>query len=106
MKHLPTPRRVDADDSVVQGMEAGFALVLFLALGYVIDRWLGTAPVFTIAMVVVGSVGLFVRFKYTYIARMERLEADRLDRRAAGHRSTTSDSGSRTGSQTGPREVA
>jgi F0F1-type ATP synthase assembly protein I len=77
MKRLTHPRRVEPDDSVVQGMEAVFALVLFLALGFVIDRWLGTEPLFTIGMMLLGAVGVFFRFKYAYIARMDRLEADR-----------------------------
>ena len=68
---------MEPDDSVVQGMEAVFALVLFLGLGVLIDRWLGTTPVFTIGMMLLGAVGVFLRFKYAYIARMDRLEADR-----------------------------
>ena len=76
MRH-PIPKRVEPDDSVVQGMEAVFALVLFLGLGVLIDRWLGTTPVFTIGMMLLGAVGVFLRFKYAYIARMDRLEADR-----------------------------
>jgi F0F1-type ATP synthase assembly protein I len=68
---------VEPDDSVVQGMEAVFALVLFLGLGVLIDRWLDTTPVFTIGMMLLGAVGVFLRFKYAYIARMDRLEADR-----------------------------
>jgi F0F1-type ATP synthase assembly protein I len=77
MRHLSTPKRVEPDDSVVQGMEAVFALVLFLGLGVLIDRWFDTAPVFTIGMMLLGAVGVFFRFKYAYIARMDRLEADR-----------------------------
>jgi F0F1-type ATP synthase assembly protein I len=77
MKHPITPKRVEPDDSVVQGMEAVFALVLFLGLGVLVDRWLGTAPVFTIGMMLLGAVGVFFRFKYAYIARMDRLDADR-----------------------------
>ena len=77
MKRLTPPRRVEPDDSVVQGMEAVFALVLFLGLGVVIDRWLATAPLFTIGMMLLGAAGVFLRFKYAYIARMDRLEADR-----------------------------
>jgi hypothetical protein len=80
MKHLTTPERVEPDDSVVQGMEAVFALVLFLGFGVVIDRWLDTTPVFTIGMMLLGAVGVFLRFKYAYIARMDRLEADRRGR--------------------------
>jgi F0F1-type ATP synthase assembly protein I len=85
MRH-PIPKRVEPDDSVVQGMEAVFALVLFLGLGVLIDRWLDTTPVFTIGMMLVGAVGVFLRFKYAYIARMDRLEADR--RRKTGPGST------------------
>ena len=77
MKSLTTPKRVEPDDSVVQGMEAVFALVLFLGLGVLIDRWLETSPIFTIGMMLLGAVGVFLRFKYAYIARMDRLEADR-----------------------------
>jgi F0F1-type ATP synthase assembly protein I len=77
MKHLSTPKRVEPDDSVVQGMEAVFALVLFLGLGVLVDRWLDTAPVFSIGLMLVGAVGVFFRFKYAYIARMDRLDADR-----------------------------
>ena len=77
MKRLTPPRRVEPDDSVVQGMEAVLVLVLFLGLGFVVDRWLGTAPAFTIGMTLLGAVGLFLKFKHTYIARMDRLEAER-----------------------------
>ena len=94
MRHLNTHKRVEPDDSVVQGMEAVFALVLFLGLGFAIDRWLGTAPLFTIGMMLLGAVGVFFRFKYAYIARMDRLEADR----RTGSR-TTSTPPSRPGSE-------
>jgi len=95
MRHPITPKRVEPDDSVVQGMEAVFALVLFLGLGVLIDQWLDTTPVFTIVMLVVGAVGVFLRFKYAYIARMDRLEADRHGRSGPASRS-----GSRPGSET------
>ena len=87
MKRLSPPRRVEPDDSVVQGMEAVFVLVLFLGLGVLVDRWLGAAPVFTIGMSLLGAVGLFLKFKHAYIARMERLEAEVLRGRRVGRRS-------------------
>ena len=86
MRH-PIPKRVEPDDSVVQGMEAAFALVLFLGLGVLIDRWLGTTPAFTIGMMLLGAVGVFLRFKYAYIARMDRLDADRRGTSRPGTRS-------------------
>ena len=87
MKRLSPPRRVEPDDSVVQGMEAVFVLVLFLGLGVLVDRWLGAAPVFTIGMTLLGAVGLFLKFKHAYIARMERLEAGFLSGPRVGRRS-------------------
>ena len=95
MRHPSTPKRVEPDDSVVQGMEAVFVLVLFLGLGVLIDQWLDTTPAFTIVMMVVGAVGVFLRFKYAYIARMDRLEAARRGRPGAPSRS-----GSNPGSET------
>jgi len=89
MRHPSTPKRVEPDDSVVQGMEAVFALVLFLGLGVLIDRWLETAPVFTIGMMLLGAVGVFFRFKYAYTARMDRLDADRRGRSSSGSRPGT-----------------
>jgi F0F1-type ATP synthase assembly protein I len=77
MMRLPIPRRVDADDTVVQGMEAMFTIALFLGLGYLVDRWLDSRPVFMIVLFLIGAIGVFARFKYGYDARMERLEAER-----------------------------
>lgn len=58
-------------------MEAAIMLALFLGLGWLIDRWLGTTPWFMIGLVVLGSVGLFISMKARYMARMEELEQQR-----------------------------
>ena len=60
-------------------MDIALTLLVFLGLGALIDRWLGIFPVFTILLVVIASLGTFVRLKYTYDATMERLEAERRD---------------------------
>ncbi len=57
-------------------------LAAFLLLGWLLDRWLGTAPLFMIVLTLVSAAGQFVRMKYTYDAEMERLEAERLAGRA------------------------
>jgi hypothetical protein len=75
-----------ADDNLGRGMEMAITVLAFLGLGYLIDRWLGLFPVFTIALVVFAAVGMFVRMKYTYDATMQRLEAERVARRAAAPR--------------------
>jgi F0F1-type ATP synthase assembly protein I len=65
-------------------MESVGTLVVFLGLGWLIDRWLGTQPVFMIAMVVLAIVGLGAKIYGTYTVRMKALEAQRLEGRGAG----------------------
>jgi F0F1-type ATP synthase assembly protein I len=64
-------------DSLGRGMDIALTMLVFLGLGALLDRWLGIFPVFTIVLVVIASLGTFVRLKYTYDATMERLEAER-----------------------------
>lgn len=83
MKLLPTPpsaddKRANSEDSLGHGMDAVIMLVIFLGLGWGLDIVVGTIPVFMIAMTVLGSVGLFARFYYSYGRRMDRHDADRL----------------------------
>ncbi len=83
------PRRRYAprtDDGLAQGMESVGTLVVFLGLGWLIDRWLGTQPVFMIAMVVLAVVGLGAKIYGTYTTRMKELEAQRLDSQSGGYR--------------------
>lgn len=76
-------RRPTGDDTLGRGMDLALTLLAFLGIGWLIDRWLGLFPVFTIVLVVLAAVGMFVRMKYTYDATMERLEAERIARRRA-----------------------
>ena len=82
MKLLNTSTRVSADDQVGRGMDAALMLALFLGLGYLLDRWLGTTPVFMIVLVMIGSVGLFLKLKYRYEATMREHERVRAAERA------------------------
>jgi F0F1-type ATP synthase assembly protein I len=87
MKLVPTSPRVRRDDQVGRGMDAVFTLVLFLGAGYLVDRWLGTTPVFMIGLMMIGAVGLFVSLKYRYDATMRQLEDERrADQLALRHR--------------------
>jgi hypothetical protein len=73
-----------SDDTLGRGMDLALTVLVFLVIGYVIDRWLGLFPVFTIALVVLAAVGAGVRMKYVYDATMERHEAQlRESRRGA-----------------------
>jgi F0F1-type ATP synthase assembly protein I len=70
-------RATGADDNLGRGMEAALILGVFLGLGWLIDTWLGTRPVFMIGLVLFAAIGTFVRMKYTYDAKMVALEEER-----------------------------
>jgi ATP synthase protein I len=56
---------------VALGITFGLGIVLFMGLGWLVDRWLGTIPWFTILGTLVGSVLSFVNV-------YAKLEAERL----------------------------
>jgi F0F1-type ATP synthase assembly protein I len=72
------------DDKIGKGIDVALVTLVFLGVGYALDRWLDTKPLFTVGLVVLGLVGEFLRFWYDYDARMKVLEAQR----AAGTRAT------------------
>jgi len=74
------------DDRLGKSIDVALVPLVFLGVGYLLDRWLGTKPIFMIALVVVALIGEFVRFYYDYDARMKVLEAER----AASARSRSS----------------
>ncbi len=65
------------DDKLGIGIDVALVTLVFLGLGYLLDRWLDTKPVFMIVLVVLGLVGEFVRFWYAYNSKMKGLEAER-----------------------------
>lgn len=77
IKRLVSTRRVEPDDPIVQGLEVAFLFALFLGIGYLLDRWLGTSPILKITFVLIAGIGVFTRLKYAYDARMERHQAAR-----------------------------
>jgi hypothetical protein len=70
------------DDGLGKGMELALTLALFVGLGLLLDRWLGTAPWFAIGLSVFGVAGQTARMWYGYEARMRALEAERAARRS------------------------
>jgi hypothetical protein len=62
-------------ETMVKGFEFAFTLALFAGFGYGLDRVLGLVPVFTIAMFLVGAVGLAVKTYYAYEAKMQAIDA-------------------------------
>jgi F0F1-type ATP synthase assembly protein I len=72
-----TPINKGTDDKIGKGIDVALVTLVFLGLGYALDRWLGTKPLFTIGLVMLALIGEFLRFWYDYDARMKVLEAQR-----------------------------
>lgn len=70
-------RASGSDDNLGRGMESALMIGVFLGLGYLVDSWLGTRPVFMIGLVLFAAVGVFVRMKYSYDAAMAVHEENR-----------------------------
>ena len=62
-------------NGLAQAFEMAVIPVLFGLAGYALDRIVGTRPVFTIALGVLGLVGVFVRAYYWYMAAAEKADA-------------------------------
>ena len=78
MKILPTPKTpVVLDKGISQGAELAVGILVFFGIGALIDWWLGTMPVFMIALSIFGMVGYFVRIYFTYNVAMTELEDKR-----------------------------
>lgn len=72
-------RATGGDDTLGRGMETALMIVVFLGLGWLIDSWLGTRPIFMIGLVLFGAAGVFVRMKYAYDAVMVAHEEARAE---------------------------
>jgi F0F1-type ATP synthase assembly protein I len=74
-----------ASRTLTKGFGDGFAYAfefaattgIFLGLGWLLDRWLGTDRVFMIVFAVLGIIGQSLRLWYAYDAKMRALEAER-----------------------------
>ena len=60
------------NDALTQALTFVVAPVLLGLLGFAIDRWLGTGPVFMLALASLGVVATFVTAYYEYQARCAR----------------------------------
>lgn len=75
--------RNPSDDALGGGVEIALMVPVFLGLGWLLDRWLDTTPVFMIVMVVLGLIGVFCRLRYSYEEKMREHERERQARRTA-----------------------
>ncbi len=77
VKLVPRTTTIDADDNIGRGMDFALVVLVFLGIGWALDRGLDTRPVFMIGCTVFAVVGQFVRMWYAYEARMSVLQAQR-----------------------------
>jgi F0F1-type ATP synthase assembly protein I len=68
---LPARQIVATDSALGKGMDFAFTLALFFGLGYLLDRWIGTTPLFMIVLSVAAIVGLTLRIWSRYEAEMQ-----------------------------------
>jgi ATP synthase protein I len=57
---------------VAAGFQFAFAILLFLGGGLLVDRWLGTRPVFTLLGVAIGLAAGFYAFMLRVMAESRR----------------------------------
>lgn len=78
MKRTPLP--TTTNDGLGRGMEFAVLLLMFLGIGFAMDRWLGTKPLFMLVWTLVAIVGQFVSMWYQYNAQMNMHEQQRRDK--------------------------
>ena len=61
-------------DGFTRAVELAITPVIFGALGYGLDRWLGTRPVFLTIFFLLSITGMLLRTWYGYAYRMQRLD--------------------------------
>lgn len=61
-------------DGLARAFELAVTPVVFAAMGYALDRWLGTSPFFTLLLLAFAFCGTFVMMWVRYDAEMKRHE--------------------------------
>lgn len=84
--NAPYVERASSNELFGRGMELAMALLVFLLLGWAIDNWLGTKPLFIIVFALLAVVGGGARIKYAYDEAMERHARERAEAMRAGAR--------------------
>ena len=75
--NLVPRKRIDADSNLGKGMDLALTTLVFLGLGYLLDRWLGTRPLFMIVLFLAAFAGQTIKLWFDYDARMKAHEAER-----------------------------
>lgn len=76
------------DDVAARGFELVLTPVVFALLGLLVDDWIGTTPLFTVAFAVLALGGAAYMLWFRYEQQMKAHEADAVwNRRKGGDRS-------------------
>jgi F0F1-type ATP synthase assembly protein I len=69
---IPQPRQLNQafGEALARAFEFSSTVAIFCLIGFAIDRWLGTTPVFMITLFVVVLIGQTIRLWYSYGAAM------------------------------------
>lgn len=62
-------------DGMARGMEIVLTPLVFGAIGWLLDGWLGTGHILAVAFGIFGVVGIFVKMKLGYDKQMASAEA-------------------------------
>ena len=77
VKFIPKPKPVALDSGVSQGAELAVSIAVFFLIGFGLDAWLSTTPVFMIGLSVFSVIGQFIKMYYSYSSAMRHLEEER-----------------------------
>ena len=92
LRVLPDQRKIaehqQSGQTLGRGMDFALVVLAFLGIGYGLDRWLGTRPLFMVGLVVFSVVGQFIKMYFEYTATMQQLEAERTAGRTSAPRAT------------------
>ena len=85
MDLLPANRHLNRGfgDTLSRAFEFAAVVGVFLGLGWLIDRWAGTQPLFIILFTVLALIGQGVRLYYAYDLEMSKHDEERRARLAS-----------------------
>jgi len=67
-------------DAFATAFELAAVTAIFLGIGWLLDRWLGTAPWFMVGLTLFCLIGKSILLMATYNEKMKRHEAERVER--------------------------
>ncbi len=73
-------------DALSQSFEFAAGVAIFFGLGWLVDGWAGTRPLFMIVLTLLAVVGHITKLWYVYDAEMKRHESALVEQRRGSSR--------------------